>query len=89
MKSAENEVTKLKEKISNLIQTGEMVDEGFNSDLSTIMEDNTDDVHKAFPEGTFRRIFWDQQMENVKKNDPRQYRWHPLMIKWYCIGLSG
>lgn len=69
------------------MQTSEIVDEGLHSDLSTIMQDNTHDVHKAFPEGTFCRVFWDQQMENVKKNDPRQYRWHPLMIKW-CLNLK-
>ena len=84
VKSAENEVTRLKEKIANLIQTSEIVDEGLHRDLSTIMHDKTNDVHKAFPEGTFHRVFWDQQIENMKKNDPR---WHPLMIKW-CLNLK-
>ena len=60
---------------------------GFHRDLSTIMHDNTDDIHKAFPKGTFRRLFWDQQIKNMKNSDPRQYRWHPLMIKW-CLNLK-
>ena len=45
VKSEENEVSRLKEKIANLIQTSEIVDEGLHTDLSTIMHDNTNDVH--------------------------------------------
>ncbi len=39
-------------------------------------------MHKKFPEGTFRRIFWDQQLENAPQKNAKQYRRHPLMIKW-------
>ena len=51
------------------------------------MEENTSSIHGAFPEGSFRRVFWDQQLENSKKTDSRQYRWHPLIIKW-CLNLK-
>ncbi len=51
------------------------------------MDENTSDIHKAFPEGSFRRVFWDQQLENSKKGDARQYKWHPLIIKW-CLNLK-
>ena len=38
-------------------------------------------------EGSFRPVFWDQQLQNSKKGDARQHRWHPLMIKW-CLNLK-
>ena len=65
------------------------MDQGLHDDLSTIMteNENTHDVREAFAEGSFRRVFWDQQLENSKKADARQYRWHPLMIKW-CLNLN-
>ena len=87
VKNAENEVIKLKERECNLIQKSDSVDQGLHDDLSTIINENTSDIQKAFPEGSFRRVFWDQQLENSKKTDARQYRWHPLMIKW-CLNLK-
>ncbi len=87
VKNAECEVSRLKEKVCTFIQKSETIDEGFHQDLATIMDVNTSDIHKAFPEGTFRRVFWDQQLENSKKGDARQYKWHPLIIKW-CLNLK-
>ena len=88
VKSAEIEITRLKEKVLSLIQkNGEEVDSGLHGDLSSIVQENMKNVHAAFPEGTFQRVLWDSQIENSKKSDARQYRWHPVMIKW-CLNLK-
>ena len=87
VRNAEVEVFKLKDMVRNLIEKSEAVDEGLHEDLTTIVNESTQEVQNAFPEGTFRRVFWDQQIENTKKSDARQYRWHPLMIKW-CLNLK-
>lgn len=87
VRNAEVEISKLKDKVRNLIEKSEAIDEGLHNDLSTIVNESTQEVHNSFPEGTFRRVFWDQQIENAKKGDARQYRWHPLMIKW-CLNLK-
>ncbi len=58
------------------------MDTDLNEDLKSVLEQHSDEMHKQFPEGTFRRIFWDQQLENASKKNAKQYRWHPLMIKW-------
>ena len=63
------------------------MDQGLHGDLVTVMHENTSAIHKAFPEGSFLREFWDQQLENLRKTDPRQYRWQPLMIKW-CLNFK-
>ena len=54
VRCAESEVARLRETISKLMQSAEAVDKGLHQNLSSIMHDNTDDVHNAFPEGTFR-----------------------------------
>ncbi len=41
---------------------------------------------RAHPEGSFQRIFWEEQKKAVQCKDPRQVRWHPLIIKW-CLYL--
>ena len=47
----------------------------------------TDRVHEEYPKGSFKRVFWDQQLEASKGKDSRQIRWHPAMIKW-CLHLK-
>ena len=38
------------------------------------------------PSDSFKRIFWEQQVEAASKKDSRSMRWHPLMIRW-CLHL--
>ena len=54
--------------------------------IHSIMEDNGESIHSNHKEGTFQRLFWDQQMAAAKLSDPRQMRWHPHMIRW-CLHL--
>ena len=44
-------------------------------------------MRNHFPPGTFQRIFWDQQVEALKLRNPRQVRWHPMIIKW-CLSIK-
>jgi hypothetical protein len=44
---------------------------------------NGEKLKDELPEGSFRRFFWQQQMQAVSCKDSRQIRWHPLMIKWH------
>ena len=51
------------------------------------MNENDRNVKDEFPEGTFRRLFWEQQLKAARCIDARQKRWHPTMIKW-CLNLK-
>ena len=52
------------------------------------MEETSEEIHIVFPEGSFRRVFQDQQIKNVKQKDSRQIStWHPLIIKW-CLNMT-
>lgn len=84
----ESEVRKLQAKIENLTQQlGNSVDSGLHGDLLDIMKENTPEMEKAFPEGSFKRLFWQEQLRAASKKDARQVRWHPLIVRW-CLNLK-
>ena len=72
---------KLKEAIH---QQGVMLDDDMTTDLCSVMKEEQQHVEKEFPEGSFQRIFWDQQRQATSVRDMRGMRWHPLMIK-FCL----
>ncbi len=51
------------------------------------MKENEENIKKAYPEGSFSRLFWEEQFKASTKVDARQIRWHPVMIKW-CLNLK-
>lgn len=86
--SAEREVKKLREKVEKLTErNGIEVQQTLSADLQSIMEENNSEIGKLYPEGTFRRLFWDQQLKATEAKDARQMRWHPCMIRW-CLNLK-
>ena len=50
-------------------------------------KDNNKEVSKDYPEHSFPRLFWQQQMQAASVKDTRAIKWHPLMIKW-CLYLQ-
>ena len=43
-------------------------------------------ILQVLPDGSFKKLFWEQQVKALMSKDPRQRRWHPLIIKW-CLNL--
>ena len=81
------QLARLKLKLEEVIyQRGVTIDDEMSTDLCSIMNEEQQHVEKEFSEGSFQRIFWDQQREVTTKRDPRGIRWHPLMIK-FCLYL--
>ena len=57
----EKEVVKLQLKIEQLTQEcGQTLDNALNSDLLGIMQDKSDEIRDAYPERSFKRLFWDE-----------------------------
>ena len=49
-----------REKIRKLNEKyGETVDDSLHNDLVTILKENKDEINKAYPEGSFSRLFWE------------------------------
>ena len=58
-----------------------------HQDLQSILCANADDIFRDSENRSMRRVFWDQQMKAIKTKNPRQIRWHPLIIK-LCLHLK-
>ena len=87
MYTAEKELRNLKEKSSRSNErSGVCVDTSLHRDLLSIMEENDDSIKKQFPEGNFRRLFWEEQKKAAGVSNPKQMRWHPMMVRW-CLNL--
>ena len=85
---AMTQVEKLKQQINKLTEVrGISLDEMLNKDLLQIMLEKKGHIHTKFPEGSFQRLFWDQQLQAASVSDMRQVRWHPTIIKW-CLNLK-
>ena len=86
--TAESELRNLQKKLQGLTkQNGEKVDNNLHNDLLSIMRENTDKIRVAYPEGSFNRLFWEEQLQASTANDSRQVRWHPLMTRW-CLNMK-
>lgn len=83
----QKQLQRLKMKIAESIQSsGIVVSEETSEDLSQMMSSpECSNLIEKLPEGSFQRIFWQQQMEALNKN-PKSMRWHPLMIR-LCLYL--
>ena len=84
---AEQAVRTLSNKVQKLMAKDEQLDTSFQSDLLSIMRDNEQRVRDAYPEGSFAKLVWDEQLKAATAGDSRQVRWHPLLIKW-CLNLK-
>ena len=87
MHAAEEEVKRLKEKVRTLLKQGDTMDSELHSDFLHIMNENVDQVRKAYPDNSFSRLFWEEQLKAASTKDPRQVQWHPALIKW-CLNLK-
>ena len=72
----------LRTKIAESIQSpGIVVSQQTHQELSQVMSSpDSSKVIEQLPESFFQRVFWQQQVEALKKN-PKSMYWHPLMIK--------
>ena len=59
---------------------GICLDEEMHSDFLYLMNDTTKEVHSSHEEGTFQRLFWDQQRTASSLKNSKSMRWHPPFI---------
>ncbi len=66
---------------------GVVLDEEVHNEFTKIVSSpECTTVFKKLPQDSFQSIFWQQQIESLDKN-PKNMRWHPLMIRW-CLYLK-
>lgn len=78
---------RLKTRLAEVIeQRSSIVNDELHSDLTQIMQENSEKVLDAYPPDSFARIFWEQQFQAISLKDARSMRWEPMMIRW-CLYL--
>ena len=63
------------------------LDEATSNDLHEVMLQQEENEVQSWADGSFKKIFWQQQKDARMKADKRGTRWHPLFIKW-CLYLQ-
>ena len=85
---AVQEVRRIRMKVrQQMSKCGEAVEPDLHEELMKIMHDKTKSIQSAYPEGSFGRLFWEEQLRATKATDARQVRWHPMIIRW-CLNLK-
>lgn len=88
-------VTRLEEKIEHyskycealICNQGETLNESDNCDILQLAEDCQTTVSDQFPEGSFQRIFFQQQLKYNSLLNKTSMRWHPAIVRW-CLYLK-
>ena len=85
VRSSEKQIQMLKSVVQRIhTQQSESIEDDLHSDLQEVMISHNDEISKVYSEGTFARLFWDEQRKAALS---KTKRWHPLMIKW-CLNLK-
>ena len=78
---SQKRITRLTTKLAELTaEDGVPLDSDMSGDLKEIMEEEDKGVLDRHHEGSFLRLFWDQQKEAMSKH-PKGMRWHPLIFR--------
>ena len=66
------------------------IDQELDQDIRLTIAENDHNVVEEHAEGTFQRVFWDQQKKAASLN-PWSMKWHLFFIKWclYLRHISG
>jgi hypothetical protein len=87
VRTASRKVERLVKRLDEITKIqGSTVDSTTHQDLRDIIAANAEAIAAKHPNGTFARVFWEQQVKASTLSDARQMRWHPAMIKW-CLYL--
>ena len=72
-------------------QDGVTLTDELHNDMKKMAASFTKQVYSSYPEGSFQRLFWDQQIKASGYGNAKSMKWHPLFIKWslYLKHLSG
>ena len=73
-----SKIRNLNIKFKTLIESeGNAIHEDLHSDLHTIMNNQSKQIRNTYPQGTFARLFWDEQLKAASAKNPKQICWHP------------
>lgn len=87
IRSLDRKLAHIVAKLSIVTQkVGVNLTSAMHDDVCTIMKQENDEIIRLYPEGSFQRLFWSQQLDASQVKKSSSMKWHPLMIKW-CLYL--
>ena len=92
VKNARQKLDLLREKTSQDAASASLnIDQELDQDIQLTIAENDYNVTQEHAEGTFQRVFWEQQKKAASLKDSRSMKQHPLFIKWclYLRHISG
>ena len=81
LKEERRRVRKLKLRVEKLSKEGVVVDSDSHEDLLAIMKENSEKVAANYPDNSFARLFWSQQLKAAQQKTSKSMRWHPVMVR--------
>ena len=88
LRAKRNQLNEIQQSLTTKVEKkGIQLHNDIHNDLLSIMQENSQEIENNFPNDSFRQLFWKQQFEAALKSNPKQMKWHPLMIKW-CLSIK-
>ena len=60
-------------------KVGVNLNSDMHDDVCTIMKQKNDEIVRLYPEGSFQRLFWSQQLDASRVMKASSMKWHPLI----------
>ena len=80
------QISRLQQKISSTISTeGVEVDVDLDDDLKSMTNECSAQIKRSYPEGSFQRLFWEEQTKASNAVNPRARRWIQCLLSGVCI----
>ena len=89
LKEQRRKVRKLKQIVKKLTKEGMMVDSDSHEDLVAIMEENVEVVASKYPEKSFPRLFWSQQLQAARQKNSKSMSIRSILIYVTRKGGAG
>ena len=82
VKKCEKRIKSLREKLDKALESRVVADDTITEDMEAIiMSDGNKNILDEFPEGSFARLFWQQQLDALSKKSKKGMRWDPLKCR--------
>ena len=91
-RKSKQQFERVRQRVASLIDNENItVDDELDDDLHKMVNEHESEIKAAYPEGSFQRVFWDEQVKASTFNDKRSMKWHPMFIRWclYLRHVSG
>ena len=74
---------RLRSTVRSLLENqGVALEDNLSHDMDCVMKSSQEEIEKLYPEGSFRRLFWDKQLKAQSVKGKQGRRWHPLILRW-------